>query len=87
MSTLFLTDEELATLTGRRLKSAQITWLRGSGLPFRISATGHPVVTRSAVEGRPQESAPARWTPRAIGGNHGTQTNPLGQPATRHARA
>lgn len=71
-STLFLTDEELAQLTGRRLKSRQIQWLRQNGIPFRVNATGHPVVTRSAVEPRPaageQEQPPRRrWTPKVVG--------------------
>lgn len=62
---LFLSDAELARLTGFKIKSKQIDWLRAEGMPFRISATGHPVVTRSAVEGR-QESVTAGdvgWTP------------------------
>lgn len=69
---LFLDDAELAQLTGRRMKSRQIEWLKVEGVPFRVSATGHPVVTRAAVEGRqeqPQPAAPAKvqgWTPRVI---------------------
>lgn len=50
---LFLNDEELAQLTGRKFKSLQIKWLKKSGLPFWVSATGHPVVTRAAVHGLP----------------------------------
>ena len=42
---LFLTSEELAQLTGRKLKSQQIKWLKTSGLPFWVNARGHPVVT------------------------------------------
>ncbi|KAB2902834.1 MAG: DUF4224 domain-containing protein [Burkholderiaceae bacterium] len=76
MSTLFLNDEELATLTGRRLKSRQIEWLRATGIPFRVNATGHPVVTRGAIEGRKEESTAAqhqRWVPRVFGAHgHGT---------------
>lgn len=67
MSALFLTEEELATLTGRRLKSRQIEWLRGTGIPFRVNATGHPVVTRGVIEGRKEEpAAPQRWAPRVV---------------------
>lgn len=69
---LFLTDEQLATLTGWKLKSRQIQWLRTQGIPFRVNATGHPVVTRAAVEGRQEAAAtaqqPAGWQPRVIAG-------------------
>lgn len=70
---LFLDDAELVQLTGWRLKSRQIRWLKDEGIPFRVNATGHPVVTRAAVEGR-REAAPApqqpttTWTPRVIAG-------------------
>lgn len=72
-SPLFLDDGELAQLTGRRWKSLQIKALRDAGVPFRVSATGHPVVTRAAVEGRGEaQDAPAAsplgWTPRVIAG-------------------
>jgi len=68
MTALFLTDEEIATLTGRRLKSKQIEWLRKEGIPFRTSATGHPVVTRSTIDGRPEPlSIDVPWKSNAIG--------------------
>jgi hypothetical protein len=44
---LFINTSELLILTGRKTKSRQIAWLRTSGLPYRINATGHPVVTNS----------------------------------------
>jgi hypothetical protein len=70
---LFLDDAELRRLTGRAFKSAQIRWLRQNKLPFRVSATGHPVVTRVAVEGIRDPAptaipAPRPWTPRVVGG-------------------
>lgn len=65
----FLDDAALAQLTGWKLKSRQITWLRTEGIPFRVSATGHAVVTWAAVEGR-QAAAQAEpvtgWTPRVL---------------------
>lgn len=65
---LFLNDAELAKLTGFKIKSKQIDWLRAQGLPFRVSATGHPVVTRLAVEGRQDEAdASGGWTPGLVG--------------------
>lgn len=66
---LFLDDFELIALTGRCWKSKQIAWLRTQGIAFRVNATGHPVVTRSAVDGQAAEPAPAPgWSPRVIGG-------------------
>lgn len=68
-----LDDAALVRLTGRSWKSKQIEWLRAEGIPFRINATGHPVVTWAAIEGR-QETAeqqvPAAkgWQPRVIAG-------------------
>lgn len=75
MSTLFIDDDELQKLTGRKIKSKQIQWLLQEGIPFRKSATGHPVVTRTAVEGRDSkvaDAAPARtpWVPRVLQGQH-----------------
>lgn len=71
-----LDDDDLVRLTGRRKKSLQILWLRGSGIPFRVSATGHPVVTWAAVNGQSQDrteapAAPARWVPRVVNGTAG----------------
>jgi hypothetical protein len=65
----FLSDIELAKLTGFKIKSKQIDWLRAQGIAFRVSATGHPVVTRSAVEGQAEPAASdAGWTPGLVGG-------------------
>lgn len=64
---LFLTEEELATLTGRRIRSKQIEALRAMLIPFRVNAIGHPVVTRAAVLGYIPAKADAAnqgWTPR-----------------------
>lgn len=71
---LFLSDDDLVQLTGRRMKSLQIQWLRDAGIPFRVNATGHPVVTRAAVEGAQVQAQPAPqekaqgWQPRVIAG-------------------
>ena len=71
---LFLTDAQLVKFTGRSFKSKQIAWLRKEAVPFKISATGHPVVARAAVEGRqaaakPVEKPKARWKPRVLDGD------------------
>lgn len=65
MADMFLNQEELATLTGRKMKSKQIEALRHMGLPFHVNAVGKPVVARVAIEGRAAEVAPTApaWTP------------------------
>ncbi|OAK66079.1 hypothetical protein A3K87_09955 [Variovorax paradoxus] len=74
---MFLTDQELVRLTGYKIKSRQIAWLRSEAIPFRVSATGHPVVTRVAIE-KPtrQEPAPLAepWVPAVL------QRDPLREP-------
>ncbi|TXI22299.1 MAG: DUF4224 domain-containing protein [Nitrosomonas sp.] len=59
----FLSSEDVATLTGRKLKSCQVVQLRKMGIPFYINASGRPIVTRSAVEGRPPEIIKKTWEP------------------------
>lgn len=72
----FLDDAALRRLTGRAFKSRQIEWLKRAGVPFRVNATGHPVVTWAAVEGRQEEPEAAPqpvkgWQPRVINGTAG----------------
>ena len=43
----FLNQDELAFLTGRTKKSAQIRWLTTNGWHFATNANGYPVVCRS----------------------------------------
>jgi hypothetical protein len=57
----FLDDDEVVKLTGRKMKGHQIDALRKMGLPFFVNATGHPVVTRSAIDGK-RESAKVKST-------------------------
>ena len=64
---MFLTDKEVAILTGRKMKGRQIEALRQMGVPFRINATGHAIVTCAAIEGRKEEAvARPAWTPRVL---------------------
>lgn len=51
MTSMFLSKEEIAVLTGRKTKSKQIEALRKMGVPFFVNAINAPVVTRVAVEG------------------------------------
>jgi len=62
----FLDAAELKKLTGRDQKSRQIEWLRREAIPFRVNATGHPVVTWAAVHGQ-RNTEPTGWQPRALG--------------------
>lgn len=70
MSNMFLTQEELVELTGRKVKSKQIEALRRMGLPFWVNAVGKPVVSVAAIEGRkadvpkkPEPSWEPNWDP------------------------
>lgn len=66
MST-FLEESEIAILTGRKIKSKQIELLRTLGITYYVNATGHPVVLRSAIEGRKVAPPPAKvWTPNVL---------------------
>ncbi|MFK3741329.1 DUF4224 domain-containing protein [Massilia sp. TN1-12] len=59
---MFLNAEDLAELTGRKIKSKQIEALRRMGLPFHVNAVGKPVVPVSALEGRkPAKPAAPAW--------------------------
>ena len=49
MSNMFLTAEDLQSLTGFTRPSKQIEWLRGQGFEFRVAADGHPRVLRDHV--------------------------------------
>ena len=61
---MFLSTDDLAALTGRKIKSKQIETLRRMGLPFHVNAAGKPVVPVSAIEGRKQPAAAAPvWHP------------------------
>lgn len=58
MSDMFLTKDEVAELTGRKVKSKQVEQLRKMGLPFWVNALNAPVVPRSAVDGRKESAKP-----------------------------
>jgi len=51
MSEKFLSHIDLVELTGRIFKSKQIEVLRKQGIPFRLNASGRPVVTWASVNG------------------------------------
>jgi hypothetical protein len=49
LSVLFLSSEELKSLTDRKVAKAQINWLKKQSYPFEISAAGKPKVLRTLV--------------------------------------
>jgi len=67
---MFLTDEEVADLTGYRQPSKQVAQLRQQGIPFHTNAAGHPKVARAILEGKHAQPvvAPAKsWSPSWAG--------------------
>ena len=63
MSNMFLTQDELVALTGRKIKSKQIEVLRQMGLPFWVNACGKPVVPVTAIEGGKEPPTKPTWQP------------------------
>lgn len=55
---MFLTEDEMATLTGRQWKSKQIEWLKRAGVPHWVNAVGRPIVARAAITGQKTEIPP-----------------------------
>lgn len=47
---MFLTPDELRSLTGRKRRSAQLAWLRSRGIEPFVSAAGELFVCASVVE-------------------------------------
>lgn len=66
MMSTFLSSEEIADLTDRKTKSKQIDYLRSSGIAFFVSATGHPKVLRSTLEGRKEAPQENKWKPNVL---------------------
>ena len=69
---MFLTEDEIAILSGMKRKKTQIVVLRKMGVVFFVNGTGRPVVTRTAIEGRTdraEEKQDSRkgWVPRVVG--------------------
>jgi hypothetical protein len=50
MTGMFLNQEDLETLTGRKYRSCQRRWLEQAGIPYFISATGRIQVLKALVE-------------------------------------
>lgn len=66
MLSLFLDANDIAALTGCKLKARQIEQLKKMGLPFWVNAAGRPVVPRSAIDGQKMVEQDKSWTPRPL---------------------
>jgi hypothetical protein len=60
-SNLFLTSDEVGTLTGFKLHTRQVEWLRKKGWRFEISGNRRPIIARKYAEkmlgcGAPEQS-------------------------------
>lgn len=71
---IFLDDDDVAQLTGRKIKSSQIEVLRKMGILFYINAAGRPVVPKSAIQGMNQTitETSTTWVSNAL--RHGQKT-------------
>lgn len=49
MSSIFLSEEDMEKLTGRKRRAAQVSALKKMAVAFRVNAAGWPVVPVSAV--------------------------------------
>jgi hypothetical protein len=78
---MFLTPEEIAVLTGRKVRSKQIEALRLMGIAFFVNAVGKPIVAKAVIEGRPGSAPPVKlrepWRPNVLlqGAIGGAKTN------------
>lgn len=65
--TIFLEEEEIRQLTGRKARSAQATTLKSMGIAHKVRADGSLVVLRSHIEktldGLPEKSRVKEWQP------------------------
>ncbi len=52
MNPLFLTSDEVLTLTGYKVGHYQAQWLKSNGYPFERTISGKPRVLRAFVEKR-----------------------------------
>jgi hypothetical protein len=58
---MFLTPQDIAELTGRKIKKLQVEQLRKMGIPFYVNAVGRPIVVRSVLEGKKEPPQRPKW--------------------------
>ncbi len=65
---IFLDQDDIEKLTGRKRKSDQIQWLNMKGIQFYINASNRPVVPRSAIDGKIESASNIAddWKPAVI---------------------
>ncbi len=66
---VFLSRDEVAHLTGRKMKNAQIRALKNMGIAHFVNATGQAIVTKVAIEGRKHSAIPHStrgWSPAVL---------------------
>jgi hypothetical protein len=63
---MFLSPDELALLTGFRRKGRQVEQLRRMGVAFYVNGCGRPVVARTVIEGRTEDTSPVVWAPSVV---------------------
>lgn len=64
---LFLTHEQLKSMTGASTKRRQIENLRANNVPFTINAAGWPRVYKGWLDGETRQKPQARaWVPRVL---------------------
>lgn len=63
---MFLTEAEVADLTGYKQASKQVAMLRQQGIPFHVNAAGHPKIARAIIERnqQPEQKKPSTWSPK-----------------------
>lgn len=64
MTSLFLTRDELAEMSGRKQRSKVCEWLAGNGYKFEVAADGWPKVLRAALDARLMPGAGQRTMSR-----------------------
>lgn len=62
----FLHPDDVAILTNKKKKSAQVAALRQMGIRFIVNPSGRPVVPKSAIDGRKVEPIIRTWSPAVL---------------------
>ncbi|WP_225748488.1 DUF4224 domain-containing protein [Eikenella sp. Marseille-P7795] len=60
MSEIFLSREEVISLTDYKRYGKQCAVLRQMGIPFITNPTGRPIIVRAVLEGRQEQTASPR---------------------------
>ena len=58
MTSLFLSEDEIAYMTGYKKQKFQVQWLSNEHIPHRVSKDGRPIVARSCFESINNHSLP-----------------------------